>query len=53
MRLNRRSEAKTIVRVPTRWERSLIEKHEEERFRWTMVSIGAWIAAVILWAAFS
>lgn len=53
MRLNRSNDPKVYTRIPTARERALIEQHEAERFRWTMVSIGAWIAAVILWVAFS
>jgi hypothetical protein len=49
MRLNRSSDPKTYRRISTAWERALIEQHEEERFRWTMVSLGAFILALIVW----
>ena len=49
MRLDRRSDPKTYRRISTAWERALIEQHEEERFRWTMVSLGAFILALIVW----
>lgn len=52
MNLDRRSEPKTYQRVVTRYERRLIEEHEEERFRWTLIAVGAWVLAVILWAVF-
>jgi hypothetical protein len=49
VRLDRSSDPKTYRRISTAWERALIEQHEEERFRWTMVSLGAFILALIIW----
>ena len=49
MQLNRSSDPKVYRRIVSASERALIEKHEEERFRWTMVSLGAFLLALIIW----